>query len=470
MIFIMYKPNILFIMADQFRWDGIGEHGHWVDTPNLDKIAEEGICFMNCVTNSPVCVPARISLATGLYPHNTGIWSYMDCDMEEGTPTWMKAIQEAGYRTSIFGKTHLHHHKGDLRDREYLMKSYGFDDIYEIGGPRANMVVKSYMTDEWEQRGFLKKYIDDYEDRFSTKEYMVRPSPLPLEEYHDVHIAQKAKKYLENYDDDRPWFCMLSFGGPHEPWDTPEPFASMYDPRSMPTAIPRATQDKGARPKGYLDQLMEMKRASPPLTESEIANLRADYAGNITLIDRQIGEIIDLLKQRQELNNTMIVFTSDHGEMNGDHGLLYKSNFLKSSVQIPCMIRMPETMIQTCAGAVYDGVVELNDIGPTLAEVAGGKIKHQQFGQSLLPVLKNLDQAHRNSALAEINEEVMLLTDEWKIALNKEGECYLLFDLKNDPDEQNNLASFNSAKEIILNLKAMILQRLLTSQLIYKEK
>ncbi|WP_062105943.1 sulfatase family protein [Bacillus niameyensis] len=465
----MNKPNILFIMADQFRWDAIGEDGNWVKTPNLDRVAEEGINFTNCITNSPVCVPARISLATGLYPHNTGIWSYINCDMEEGTPTWMKAIQEVGYRTSIFGKTHLHRHRGDLRDREYLMKSYGFDDIYEIGGPRANMLVKSYMTDEWEEKGLLKQYIADYEERFSTKEYMVRPSPLPLEEYADVHVAQKAKAYLENYDDDRPWFCMLSFGGPHEPWDTPEPYASMYDPNSMPTAIPRPSEEKGGRPEGYLDQLMAEKRTAPPLTEGEIAELRADYAGNITLIDDQIGEIIELLEKKHQLDHTVIVFTSDHGEMNGDYGLLYKSNFLKSSVQIPCIIRTPETMKQTRAGAVYRGVVELNDIGPTLVEVAKGKLKHHQFGQSLLPVFRNIEHNHRNSALAEINGEVMLLTDEWKIALNKDGECYLLFDIKNDPHEQRNLASYDSMKVVIAGLKETILQRILTSQLMQKE-
>ncbi|MBO0993304.1 sulfatase family protein [Bacillus sp. SD088] len=463
----MRKPNILFIMTDQFRWDGLGKISPWMNTPALNRIAEEGVLFTNCITNSPVCVPARISLATGLYPHNTGVWSYVDYDMEKGTPTWMKAIQEAGYRTSIFGKSHLHRHKGDLRDREYLMKSYGFEDIYEIAGPRANRLAKSYMTEEWEKKGLLSGYIDDFEERFLNKEYVVRPSPLPLEDYADVHIAQKAKKYLQEYNDTRPWFCMLSFGGPHEPWDTPEPYASMYDPQSMPSAIPRPLSKGERSSKGYLDDLMATPRNSPPLTEEEISRLRADYAGNISLIDEQIGGILEVLEQRQQLDHTVIVFTSDHGEMLGDYGLLYKENFLKGSVNIPLMVRTPYTKQQNDLRTVYNGVVELNDIGPTLVDLAGGNLKHLQFGKSLIPVLDNQKISHRNSAFSEINGEVMLLTDEWKIALNKNGECYLLFNVREDPDEQVNLAASYSMKEVIATLKEMILQRILSSQIIF---
>ena len=117
----MNRPNIAFIMTDQHRWDALGCSGGWVNTPNLDRIAAEGIRFSNCVTNSPVCIPARVSLATGLYPHNTGIWRNQPHDMGADTPTWMQAIRNAGYRTSLFGKTHLHRHEGDLRDREHLL-------------------------------------------------------------------------------------------------------------------------------------------------------------------------------------------------------------------------------------------------------------------------------------------------------------------------------------------------------------
>ena len=125
-------------MTDQQRWDAMGCSGGWVRTPNLDRIASEGVQFTNCVTNAPVCIPARVSLATGLYPHNTGVWKNTRYDLPPESPTWMQALRAAGYRTSLFGKTHLHHHSGDLRDREHLLYAYGLDDVDEIGGPRTS--------------------------------------------------------------------------------------------------------------------------------------------------------------------------------------------------------------------------------------------------------------------------------------------------------------------------------------------
>ncbi len=131
----MRGPNILLLMTDQQRWDAMGCSGGRVRTPNLDRIAAEGVRFSNCVATSPVCIPTRLSLATGLYPHNTGVWNNMQHQMPADAPTWMQAVRDAGYRTSLFGKTHLHPHNGDLRDREGLMNAYGLDDVNEIGGP-----------------------------------------------------------------------------------------------------------------------------------------------------------------------------------------------------------------------------------------------------------------------------------------------------------------------------------------------
>jgi arylsulfatase A-like enzyme len=148
------KPNILLLMTDQQRWDAMSCSGNWVQTPNMDWIASEGMQFTNCVTASPVCVPARLSLATGLYPHNTGVWNNMRHTMSPETPTWMQVVHIAGYRTSLFGKTHFTPHRNgdDLRTREYLLHAYGLDDVDEIPGPRASRQVLSHMTAEWQER------------------------------------------------------------------------------------------------------------------------------------------------------------------------------------------------------------------------------------------------------------------------------------------------------------------------------
>lgn len=454
----MRSPNILLLMTDQQRWDAMGCSSDWVQTPNLDRIASEGVRFTNCVTTSPVCIPTRLSLATGLYPHNTGVWNNMNHQMPPERPTWMQAVREAGYRTSLFGKTHLHPHSGDLREREGLMNAYGLDDVNEIGGPRASAKVLSHMTVEWETKGLWDAYRTDYRERFSTKPYLVRPSTLGLENYADVYVGQQAKQYLQNYNREQPWCCWVSFGGPHEPWDTPEPYASMYDPEAMPPAIPR--QSAGDRPRGHLDRLME--RLNPTFEPGEIGRLRANYAGNVTLIDDQIGEILDAIEGRGELENTVIVHTSDHGEMNGDHGLIYKSNFLNGAVRIPLLVRTPDS---SNAGTVSESPVEWIDIGPTLVELAGGELEHRQFGKSLRPVLADPEATHRDFAISEIEGEIMLLNREWKAAINSDGEIYLLFDVQNDPNETDNLAGKPEVADVETALRLQILERLMQTQL-----
>lgn len=459
----MKSPNILLLMTDQQRWDAMGCSGAWVQTPNLDRIASEGVRFTNCVTTSPVCIPTRLSLATGLYPHNTGVWNNMNHQMPPERPTWMQAVRDAGYRTSLFGKTHLHPHSGDLREREGLMNAYGLDDVNEIGGPRASAKVLSHMTVEWETKGLWDAYRADYQERFSTKPYLVRPSTLGLENYADVYVGQQAKQYLQNYNREQPWCCWVSFGGPHEPWDTPEPYASMYDPEEMPPAIPR--QAAGDRPKGHLDRLME--RVNPTFEPGEIGRLRANYAGNVTLIDDQIGEILNAIEGRGELENTVIVHTSDHGEMNGDHGLIYKSNFFNGAVRIPLLVRLPKASgFQTPpTETTCESPVEWMDIGPTLVELAGGELEHRQFGKSLRPVLADPEVTHRDFAISEIEGEIMLLNREWKAAINSDGEIYLLFDVQNDPNETDNLAGKPEVADVETALRLQILERVMQTQL-----
>lgn len=169
-------------------------------------------------------------MATGHYPHNTGVWDNQPHTMSPDTQTWMKVVRSCGYRTSLFGKTHFHPHTivpegkrpGDLREREDLMHAYGLDDVDEIGGPNASTKCGSYMTSIWEEKGLWEKYKADFAERSRNKRHVVRPSPLGLEYYYDVYVGQQAKNYLETYDRSEPWFCWVSFGGPHAPWDTPE--------------------------------------------------------------------------------------------------------------------------------------------------------------------------------------------------------------------------------------------------------
>ena len=445
-------PNILLLMTDQQRWDAMSCVSDWLATPHIDRIASSGMRFSDAYTNSPVCVPARVSLATGRYPHNHGVWNKEKYTMPAETPTWMRSLRKAGYTTSVFGKTHLHPHNGDLRDREHLVHAYGLDHVDEIAGPRATSVSRSHLTDRWHAAGVYEVYRDDHRERFRSKPWLVRPSPVPLEHYPDVYVGQQAKTYLQQYDGASPWFTWVSFSGPHEPWDAPEPYASMFDPAAMPPPI-TPEPDTQARPRGTLDR--RLKR-SPQLEPGEIAQMRANYAGNMALIDDQIGEILGVVEARGELDNTVVALVSDHGEMNGDHGLLYKKNFLNPSIRVPFVINVPGRT----TGSSSDAPVELMDMGATLVELAGAEPVEGSYARSVAPLLDDPARAHRESALSEWNGEVMLATSEWKMALNRDGEIYLLFDLVKDPDETRNLAALPEMADVEQDLRRLALERL----------
>ena len=343
------KPNILLLMTDQQRADALGCVTPWMDTPHMDRIAAEGVRFSRCVTNSPVCIPTRRSMATGHYPHNTGIWRNQETTLDPEAPNWMRAVREAGYRTSLFGKTHLNHAGDDLRERAHLLTAQGIDDVYETVGPRQSARTLSHMTAEWQSLGIWDAYRRDFAERFASKPHLVRPSPLGFEHYYDTHVGQKAKAYLETYDRDQPWCCWVSFGGPHEPWDTPEPWFSHYDPKRMPPALSGDLRG-GDRPRGQLDAALARR---PDLTPADMAALRANYAGNVSLIDDQIGQLFAAIERRGEWQNTVVVLCSDHGEMNGDYGLIYKGNFLNSAVRVPLLVKGPGV-----AGGVCEAPVE----------------------------------------------------------------------------------------------------------------
>ncbi len=465
------KPNILFIMTDQQRADAMGCSGGWVKTPNLDRIAAEGVRFTNAVTTSPVCVPARISQVTGLYPHNTHVWNNFRHDLPAETPTWWQAIRDAGYHTSLFGKSHLHRHTGDLRDREHLIHAYGIDDVDEIGGPRASTRCLSYMTEEWQQKELWDIYKEDYAERFRNGN-PARSSPLPLEEYADVYVGRLAKKYLAGYDRDQPWFCHVSFGGPHEPWDAPEPYAGMYSPEDMPLPIDSSKTLRKEDMPGVIGK--KLAKSQLPFDNQQMqlmAARRANYAGNVTLIDDQIGEILEVVENRGELDNTVIVFSSDHGEMNGDHGLVHKGHFLNGALRVPLLVRTPATVSDTHRGtSVCDAPVEWFDIGPTLVEMAGGELAHQQFARSLSPVINEPNRVHRQFAVSEISREIMIMDKRWKLIFNRHGNPYLLFDQFNDPDETVNRLHDPENKELVKKMQVDLFRYLVQTQVDLSEK
>jgi choline-sulfatase len=450
------RPNLLLVMTDQQRWDGLGCVGGWVQTPAMDGLAAEGVRFANAYTNSPACVPARVSAATGRYPHQHGVWRNAHYTLPEDEPTWMRAVRDAGYRTSLFGKAHLHPHRGDLRDRAPLLQALGLDVVDEVAGPRASARSRSNLTDLWEQAGVYEPFKRDLRDRLDGKAWVARPSPLPLELYPDVYVGRQAAAHLRALPPDQPWMCWVSFGGPHEPWDAPEPYASRYDPSTMPP--PRElVEDPPERPRGVLDRRFA---ATVPFEPGDVARLRANYAGNLALIDDQVRDVLAAVQERGELDRTAVVLVSDHGEMNGDYGLLYKQNFLDPAVRVPFVVRLPGEAGRATAGAVAQAPVELMDLGATLVELAGARPVAGSSARSVVPVVRDPAHTHRPSALSEYAQEHLLVTREWKLARNRRGRPYLLFDLDADPQESRNLVGSRAVRAVQRDLMQQLQGRL----------
>jgi arylsulfatase len=447
------QPNILFLMTDQHRADALSCVSDWLDTPNMDRIADEGVRFSQAYTNSPVCVPARVSLTTGRYPHQTGVWGNGPQKLDSGADTWMQSVRDAGYATSVFGKTHLHAHQGDLRDREHLLHRWGVDHVDEIGGPRAMTRVSCRLTDLWAEAGVLEAYRDDLHSRYRERSWVVRPTPLPLELYADVYVGTQAREHLRSYREQRPWMCWVSFSGPHEPWDTPAPYAGTFDPASMPPPLRAEEHPRrgGSRPRGGLDQ-----RPQVPFEPGDVAALRADYAARLKLIDDQVGELLQVVEERGELDRTVIALASDHGEMNGDFGLIHKQNFLNPAARIPFLLRVPGAR----RGWVCPDPVELMDLGATLAELAGGAPVPGSQARSVAGRALGTTDDGRQSALSELSGEVMVATEAWKLAINRRGDPYLLYDLAADPDERRNLAGDPDHTGRERRLQSMMLRRI----------
>jgi arylsulfatase len=453
------RPNFLVLMTDQQRWDALGVVSEYLQTPSMDWIANSGVRFANAYAQGAECVPSRVSLALSSYPHDHGVWNNERYALPRNSATWMRALQQDGYHTSVFGKTHLHPHTGDLRNRVGLVRSWGLDTVVELSGPRASRRCGSQLTEEWDKAGVLEAYRRDLGERYSSdKPWVVRPTTLPFELYPDVWIARQAIGHLESYAEDKPWMCWVGFPGPHEPWDTPEPYASRYRPEDMPLPIdaPARGQGPGDRPRGLVDR--SLARRPERLDPADIAALRADYAGHVTLIDDQITDILAAIERRGELDRTVVVLISDHGELAGDHGLLYKSVFFGPAVRVPLMVRVPAGYRGATAGAVSTSVAELNDIGATLVDLAGIEGGFGS-GKSLVPALEDPTSTHRSTALVEFKHEAMIATPEWLLAANVDGETYRLIDLVNDPQETQNLAGMDRVADIEQSLGEQLAAR-----------
>lgn len=427
-------PNILMVMSDQHRADWLGCAGAgWVRTPNIDALAKRGVRFSRAVCNSPLCAPSRSALASGLRCSSVRVLANSDLYPLE-IPTYYQLLRAAGYRVGCVGKTDLHkrdHWEGANGDRP-IMYHLGFTDPTETEGKQsaaryAPGAVCPY-TRHLVERGLAQTFHDDYRSRGYLPG---RDSVLPLDAYHDDFVGRKACEFLEKVDMETPWHYFVSFVGPHAPWDAPSEYSRKYDPAHMPAADAIVDPMEG-KPKRMSDA---HDRHSGLLTRETLAEAMRQYAGMITLIDDYVGRFVDILEERGQLDNTVIVYTSDHGEMMGDHGLFGKSVYYEAALRVPLVFAGPGIR----AGGDCDALVHLNDSTPALLELAGLRIPPEMQSSSLVPLLQGGQRELHDCQVSELRGSRMIFDGRFKY-VEHDGDVDELYDLRADPKEVRNIA------------------------------
>jgi len=444
-------PNILLIMSDQHRHDYMGCAGaSFMHTPNLDRLAARGVRFTQCTTNSPVCAPARIGLATGLQPARLGALDNR-AFLPLSVPTYYQRLRDRGYRVGCVGKLDLatpDSYNGRHGDRPCVY-AWGFTHPEECEG---KMHAGRHSTPQGpygfmlQQQGLYAKFHQDYTER-RRKGWHVHgswDSVLPAEHFEDAYIGRRAAEWIERVPDDFPWHYFVSFVGPHDPFDPPAQYAALYRNADMPPAIPAESDGKP----GWI------RRRAKDFTAEEVAHTRRQYCAATQLIDDQVGLIMDALEQRGMLENTYVFYSSDHGEMLGDHGLYTKSVAYEAALRVPLIVAGPGIE----GGRVSDALVELIDLNPTICEAAGLPQQQNIDARSFMPVLLGQRDEHRPDAVTALPHLRAIRTGRHKLIENY-NDATERYDLAEDPDELHNLAPDNP--ELVRELRERLYARYL---------
>lgn len=435
------KESILFIFCDQMRADCLSCAGHpEVRTPHLDALAADGIRFANTITQSPVCVPARMSLFTGRYVHQHGCCDNGSALWPE-SPNFVRAMREAGHQTACRGKLHLFwRHDTELLMCGPLLERFGFSDGMETTGKcsQGNLRASAY-TAHLQGKGLLESFWGDLIRRVQNRRGLgvtFGPSILGEDDHMDGWIMDRGLDFLRQHRaDPEPWLLWVGPEGPHDPFDPPAPWSTHYDPATLDPGLRRPTEDPHA-----LEKAAGLQVGRAP--DRTIREMRAQYYGNISFIDHKVGQLVGELKQSGRYEHTWIVFASDHGEMLGDFHLAGKEVFHHQACRVPLIIKAPASLPRRPRGVTSQALVELIDVGTTLREIAGGHLPGDQ-GRSLLPILEGEADPHRHrpSAHAQLGEVYMIQTPARKMVFRNPAnpEVLAFYDLAADPGEWHNL-------------------------------
>ena len=451
------RPNVVLIMADQHRADTMGCAGDTtVQTPNLDRLAAEGVRFARTSCQGPLCMPARASVLTERYVRDHGVYTNWNA-VEPGTPTYLHALRDAGYHTVALGKHHLN---GDEIPADHvdalagMMHERGFAEVHETGDKFSTGVPHTY-SDHLRERGLWDVYETHIRDRSYQGEggrganptkripmWDSTPMALDTEDCIDAWHGRMFADWFETAPTDRPFFVFAGFPGPHDPWDAPQDARDRFT--GPETSFPASTQrpeTEGAGTYGRLLKGMGNLSDTDTMTADAIRDMRRAYAANVSIIDAEVGRIVEVLERRGLLDDTWIIYTSDHGEMAGDHGYMSKCVLFDGAVRIPLIVRPPGGA-GAQAGRVVDDLVEQIDVPATVRAIAGAGPVPDSDGRSLLGYVIGDDPEPRavsiseNWGFAAFDDGVRkLIVDEDALA-----PC-VLYDRATDPAEDRNVVA-----------------------------
>jgi len=470
-------------MTDQQRADCLADHP-MLRTPNLDRIAAAGTRFLRAHTVSPVCMPARSSFISGVYPHNHCIW-YNAGQIPREDETFLHHLKRSGYYTGHVGKAHYYNFQNrDLREWEPYMHARGFDFVHESGvdyisgfvknssGPVDLIRCSSHYSAHLEAQGLLEVHREDFRKRARVGDFAVWPSPLPEDDFVDGYIGARAVEFIERYDRQHPFFLFVGFHGPHYPWNAPGRFGEMYDPQDLRDPTPGEPVPEGRG--SWVEDLITSGRLPDDVSSDTLKKAIASYYGKISLIDDRVGRILNTLERRGMRDNTVVIFTSDHGEMAGDHGRLNKRVYYEESVLVPLLISHPGF---SSTGVANRALVDNLDLYPTLLEIAGCEPSKRCMGRSLVPLLGKTDESRssdwRDEVFSEVSRQTrsgrmnritMVRTDRFKYAMDDLSRGYMLFDMKDDPGERANLVGDPDYYDVEEQMRQRILRYMLRTQ------
>lgn len=442
--------NLLFITTDQQRWDSLPCYGlDFMQTPHLDRLANEGMVFENCIVPSPVCVPCRAAIMSGQYPLSTGVLGNGDW-LPSDVPTWPSLIGKSGRKTAAIGKMHFN-------PWDSLQ---GFDE-------RIMAEDKRHI------------YLPDHHVQYLAAHGMERPHPTTLPGYYETlgaSVTPRDRKFhVDGYVGDQaaawlsqngsePFAAWVSFPGPHDPYDPPEDMAEMYADAPIPEPVgspdelvnkPPAQRSRGA---GSLSNSMFRLDLSQATTEHYM-KWRQHYYANISLIDEGIGKMISALEDAGTLDDTLIIFTSDHGDALGDHGMPFKGFFYDCMSRVPLIVRGPGVS----SGSHAASLVSTLDLVPLFYDACETDPPPTLQGEDIRPMLSNPSVSIREHAYSEIGGRMMVRTQTQKYAHYSDGSAEL-YDLESDPDEITNLAGNAEHVEIEAALKSKLIEHNLACQ------